>query len=302
MDIKFIAELFYEHCTHFKGHSPETIRRHKYVINLYCKYCEITDIKQVTQENIRTLFYHGRTKRKWSVNTFHVFHKSLFVFFKWCIGKGYMTINPIEGIERPRLERSLPKRLTKQDALYLLEVVHNYPYKLKFLRYRNHALFAMFVFAGLRRSELLQLGFADVDLQNMTIFIRQGKGKKDRFVPISIVLAEILNKYIQERQILNRTCPAFFTSSQQNTGLTDDGLKHLVERVRKMVGWKFSVHKLRHTFATLMIEGGCDIYSLSKMMGHSQITTTTIYLSASSEHLRAQMMKHPLNDPRMSIV
>ena len=66
--------------------------------------------------------------------------------------------------------------------------------------------------------------------------------------------------------------------------------------MRKSSGIIFSVHKLRHTFATLMLEGGCDIYSLSKMMGHSDIKTTTIYLAASAEHLRSQMTKHPLND------
>ncbi len=75
-----------------------------------------------------------------------------------------------------------------------------------------------------------------------------------------------------------------------------NGLKKLVWQVRESSGIYFSVHKLRHTFATLMLEGGCDIYSLSKMMGHSDIKTTTIYLSASAEHLRSQMTKHPLNE------
>ena len=79
-------------------------------------------------------------------------------------------------------------------------------------------------------------------------------------------------------------------------GYTNDGLKRLVVQVRKTLGMNFSIHKLRHTFATLMLEGGCDIYSLSKMMGHSDIKTTTIYLSASVEHLRNQMTKHPMND------
>ena len=64
--------------------------------------------------------------------------------------------------------------------------------------------------------------------------------------------------------------------------------------IKSTSGVKFTIHGLRHTFATLMIEGGCDIYSLSKMMGHSDIKTTTIYLSASVEHLRDQMKKHPL--------
>lgn len=66
--------------------------------------------------------------------------------------------------------------------------------------------------------------------------------------------------------------------------------------IRKASGIYFGVHKLRHTFATLMLQGGVDIYSLSKMLGHSSITTTTIYLYASVDHLRGQMLKHPLND------
>jgi site-specific recombinase XerD len=66
--------------------------------------------------------------------------------------------------------------------------------------------------------------------------------------------------------------------------------------MRQSSGLKFTLHKLRHTFATLMLEGGCDIYSLSKLMGHENINTTTIYLAASAEHLRAQIAKHPLDN------
>ena len=72
--------------------------------------------------------------------------------------------------------------------------------------------------------------------------------------------------------------------------------KNLTKKMKDVSKIKFSAHKLRHTFATLMLEGGCDIYSLSRMMGHSDIKTTAIYLAASAEHLRSQMTKHPLND------
>ncbi|MBS1492230.1 MAG: site-specific integrase [Bacteroidetes bacterium] len=78
-------------------------------------------------------------------------------------------------------------------------------------------------------------------------------------------------------------------------GFTESGIKRLVERIKEASGIKFHVHKLRHTFATLMLEGGCDIFSLSKMMGHSDIKTTTIYLAACVHHLREQILKHPLN-------
>ena len=136
----------------------------------------------------------------------------------------------------------------------------------------------------------------DVDIENMSLFIRQGKGNKDRVVPICYTLASTLKRYQEERKRLGKTCPEFFASLNLNVGYTNNGLKRLVEQLRKATGLVFSVHKLRHTFATLMLEGGCDIYSLSKMMGHSDIKTTTIYLSASTELLRSQMTKHPLND------
>ena len=207
-----------------------------------------------------------------------------------------MEKNPIVDIEVPKLEKKLPVRLTKQSALRLLEVVYNYPYNNKFLRSRNHAIFATFIFAGLRKQELLNLKFADVDIENLTLFVRQGKGNKDRIVPISYTLAQSLKRYTDERKRLNKTCPEFFASLTLNRGYSNDGLKRLVAQMSEASGITFSVHKLRHTFATLMLEGGCDIYSLSRMMGHSDIKTTTIYLSASVQHLRGQITKHPLND------
>lgn len=77
-------------------------------------------------------------------------------------------------------------------------------------------------------------------------------------------------------------------------GFTEHGMKGLVEKIVK-VSDKFNLHKLRHTFATLMLKGGCEIFSLPKMMGHSDIKITTIYLAASAQHLREQILKHPLN-------
>ncbi len=303
MDIQILARQFYDYSTFIKGYSKYTIKRYRYVINLYCRFANIENINQVTDDNIRALFFHGRTERQWSTNTYLCFYKSLLVFFRWCVNEKRLLHNPVEGIEVPRLEKKLPPKLTKQDTLRLIEIVNNYPYDYPFLRYRNHAIFSTFVFAGLRKQELLNLKLTDIDIENLSIFIRQGKGGKDRIIPMTFTLAQSLKRYLVERKRLNRTCPEFFVSLNRNLGLTDTGLKRLVDNIRKASRLTFTVHKLRHTFATLMLEGGCDIYSLSKMMGHSDIKTTTIYLYASAEHLRGQMTKHPLNnlDIQMSI-
>ncbi|MFA5047876.1 MAG: tyrosine-type recombinase/integrase [Patescibacteria group bacterium] len=296
MNIQTLSLRFFEYSKCIKGYAVPTITRYRQVINYYANYAGITEIEQVTKENARNLFYYGRTEQSWTTNTYICYHKSLAVFFRWCIKEGHMKENPMDEIEIPKLEKRLPSRLTKQETLQILEIVDNYPYQNKFLRFRNYAIFTTFIMAGLRKKELLKLKFVDVDIENMSIFIRQGKGSKDRVVPMNSRLAEVLGRYLEQRKKMNKTCPEFFTSYTLNTGFSHSGLKRVLDKIINVSGVKFTIHKLRHTFATLMLEGGCDIYSLAKMMGHSDIKTTTIYLAASVEHLRSQVSKHPLTD------
>jgi site-specific recombinase XerD len=296
MDIELLTRKFCEYLKYMKGYSQETVDRYKWVLGLYIRLAGLTTIEDVTEENVRQLFFIGRTQRNWKPATFIIYFNSLTVFFRWCITNKYIEVSPMKDIEIPKVEKYLPTRLTRQDAMKLLEVVYNYPYEYAYLRYRNHAIFSTFLFAGLRKSELLQLKLTDVDIPNLSIFVNQGKGNKDRILPMTYTLAESLKRYLIERKKLGRTCPEFFVSLNLNSGYTKNGLKRLVVKIRKASAINFTIHKLRHTFATLMLEGGCDIYSLSKMMGHSDIKTTTIYLSASAEHLRSQVSKHPLND------
>lgn len=295
MDIQLLAQKFYDYSSFIRGYSKNTILRYRKAINGYSKFTGITHIENVTEESVRSHLYHGRTVRGWRTSTYIVAYQSLTVFFRWCIDEGHMERNPTEKIEIPKVEKRLPSRLTKQEALRLLEIVSNYPYSYAFQRNRNHAILSTFIFAGLRKNELLNLKFTDVDVENLSIFVNQGKGAKDRIVPISLTLAQSLRRYLEDRKGLKKTCPEFFASCKRNVGYTQGGLKKLVVQLRRASGLKFTIHKLRHTFATLMLEGGCDIYSLSKMMGHSDIKTTTIYLSASAEHLRSQITKHPMN-------
>ncbi len=295
MEIQFLLARFCEFSVSMRGYSKDTIRRYRFVVQTYCRRSGVVSIEQVTEANVRALFYTGRIERNWSSNTYRIYHKSLLVFFRWCVQQGFLEQNPVTDIEVPKLEKRIPPKLTKQTALRLLEVVGNYPYEYRFLRYRNHAIFCVFVYAGLRKQELLNLRYSDIDLDNLTLFVRQGKGSKDRIIPICSMLAESLRKYLDERKRLGKANPEFFSSLRGNEGFTTEGLKRLVVQIRTSCGIHFTVHRLRHTFATLMLEGGCDIYSLSRLMGHSNIQTTTIYLAASAEHIRTQIAKHPLD-------
>jgi site-specific recombinase XerD len=103
-----------------------------------------------------------------------------------------------------------------------------------------------------------------------------------------------LREYLAERSRLGKRGEHFFTALRGDKAFTYRALTRVVAEIRQGTGIEFSAHRLRHTFGTLMLEGGCDLFSLQKMMGHSDIKTTTIYLSASASMLRAQMAKHPL--------
>ncbi len=276
--------------------SPATVQWYKYCLEEFMKFYDnnLQCIDEITTDRIRHYLYQKRIKRNWTADTFLNRYKGIKSFLKWAVKNSYLPVNPIDSIERPKLEKKLPKRITKQEALRILEYVFNQRTPYRFKRYRDRALLAVMIYTGLRASEVLNLMIGHVDMVNRVIHVHLGKGGKDRVVPICSRLLIYLREYVSERERLNRKCEYFFVKLRADEGFTRNGLKKVVESVRKATGIKFSPHRLRHTFATLMLEGGCDLFSLQKMMGHSDIKTTTIYLSASVSMLQEQIMKHPL--------
>ncbi len=295
MNINALCQQMCDEAHYLRGYSPATINRYRVVATLFQRATSVDRLEDCTTAVVRSFFYHGRAERHWSTQTYLTYHKSLSVFFRWCVDGGHLTENPAAGVALPRLEKTLPRRLPEDQARLLLEKVLNYRWRTEFERYRNHALLATVIWAGLRRKELLHLEVADLDFEQRALLVRHGKGAKDRIVPLSATYADIMRRYLKERGRAGKWCLAAFPSSTSDAGLTDEGLRHLVRSLRVASGIAFRLHALRHTFATLMIEGGCEIFALSQMMGHDRITTTTGYLAASPVHLRSQIAKHPLN-------
>jgi len=294
MNIELLLEDFCHYAKFIQGASVNTTKRYKQNVSSFITTTQISHIEQVHEKIIFEYFLNGRVHKNWKSTTYRTYYMSLLVFFRWCVKQGYLKANYVEGLELPKIEEPRRKKLTKQEASKLLETAFNYPYTQKFQRSRNHAIFSMFLFTGLRRNELLTLKLSDVNLENRTVFVK-GKGDKERTIPLSSTLIHSLERYLIERKKQRKTCAEFFTSSNKNGGLTNSGLKRLIEKMRKATGIYFKTHELRHTFATLMIEGGCDIYSIAKLMGHSDINTTAIYLLGRIEFLRSEVSKHPLN-------
>ena len=275
---------------------PSTARWYKDVVKFYLLFYKnrLVFLDEITTESLRHYFYQKRSSGAWTADTHHNRYRALKTFLKWCMQNGYIGRNPVEQIEKPRLEKKLPKRLSSQDAFRIMECVFNEKTYYRFTRYRNRAVLGIMLYAGLRANEMLSLKTNHIDLNNRIISVFQGKGAKDRVIPMNRTLHCYLDEYSKERLRLGKSSEYFFTSLRGNQCFTYSGLRRVVEKAKAATGVQFSPHRLRHTFATLMLEGGCDLFSLQKMMGHSDIKTTTIYLSASVSLLQEQINKHPL--------
>ena len=287
---------FCDECLYSKNYSPATIKWYKECIDQFLKFYEgkIMVFPHITLNKVRNWFYTKRSNGDWCADTLFGRYKGLKSFFKWCVENGYMKQNPIDLIQKPRLEHKLPKSVTRQEAQDILDYSFDMPSRYRFTRYRNRAIMAILIYAGLRAGEMMNLKLHNVDMETRIITVRRGKGGKDRLIPIGGRLYEDLASYLKDRERAKKGGIFFFNTLKSNGPITTSGLKRIVDSIKKGVSVNFSPHKLRHTFATLMLEGGCDLFSLQKMLGHSDIKTTTIYLSTSVTLLQEQIGKHPL--------
>lgn len=290
-----LLNKYLQYCQVIRNYSPITISSYRQSFDLFFRETKINYVQDLNKAVLEKWFFEGRLKRQWKSVTFRHHHKRLNTFFKWLIKEKYLSENYVAEIEKPKVEHTLPRTLTKDEAQLVLDASFHLNYCYKFEKFRNRAIIGFMVLAGLRRKEVINLKLNEVSLENRTIFINQGKGSKDRIVPINSKLHSILTEYLKDRTRLNKSTIYFLTSIQKDLPIGIRCINNLVFKLRQQTKVNFSAHTLRHGFARLMIEGGCDIYTLSKIMGHSKITTTTIYLACSSQQMSKSIEMHSLN-------
>jgi site-specific recombinase XerD len=182
----------------------------------------------------------------------------------------------LSGIPRPKRERRLPVVLSRDEVQRLFAVVTNL---------KQRALFMVAYDAGLRLSELINLRLEDIDSGRMVLRIRQGKGKKDRYARLTPGLLELLREYWREFRPENLLFPG--ATANKRYDLATPG--HLLKKVCRKAGIqkRVSMHTLRHSFATHLLEAGVNLRVIQQMLGHDKIQTTALYTHISLEELRA---------------
>ncbi|MBW7984495.1 tyrosine recombinase XerC [Enterobacillus tribolii] len=201
-------------------------------------------------------------------------------FLDWQVSQGALPANPAKGITTPKNPRHLPKNLDVDEVNRLLEIDMNDP-----LAVRDRTMLEVMYGAGLRLSELvgLDLGSADLDTGEVRVL---GKGSKERKVPLGRTAVEWLRRWLPMRELYEPEDAALFISSKGSRISMRNVQKRFAEwGVRQGVTSHVHPHRLRHSFATHMLESSGDLRAVQELLGHANLSTTQIYTHLDFQHL-----------------
>ncbi len=276
-------QRFYEFLRSEKGLSLHTQRNYKQQLETMAQYLisvGVKDWRQVDAAWVRQLASKGmRSGMKESSLATRL--SSLRSFFDFLVLRGEMSANPAKGVSAPRKKRPLPKNLDVDEMAQLLEVDYDDP-----LSIRDRAIMELMYGSGLRLAELVAIDVKDVNFAAGEIRVI-GKGNKERVAPFSGHSKEWLNNWLKIRsQMANSDEKGLFVSKQGNRISHRNVQKRMAEWGQKQaVPSHISPHKLRHSFATHVLESSNNLRAVQELLGHENISTTQIYTHLDFQHL-----------------
>ena len=305
--------------------SPNSVKEYNYDLTNFLKFMAIrfkltneTDLsqidiliftenylKKITLDDIHAYISHLAIYNRSKATTRARKVSTIRIFFKYLSQKAnILEINPAQNLETPKLEKRMPKYLSLEDSKKLLNVAENEDnrnYK------RDYAITTLFLNCGMRLSELVGININDIDFSEckMTVI---GKGNKERTIYLNKSCMVALNDYLSSRPASNmvkhdskNSDKALFLSEQKQR-ISNRTVQNIISKELKQAGLdtkNLSVHKLRHTAATLMYQyGKVDIRALQELLGHQSISTTEIYTHVNNEQVRNAIESNPLADPK----
>lgn len=209
---------------------------------------------------------------------------SLKGFYLYLVDNNIIRESPLEEIYSLKTKKTLPKYLSVEEVDRLLNINLKTPFD-----YRNKAMLEVMYATGLRVSELVGLCFSNIDFENSLIRVN-GKGKKDRIVPLGEIAQYYLKIYINDyrSKLLNKNNYDLIFLNNHGKPISRQGFNFILNNIRKEVKIDKDItpHTLRHSFATHLLERGADIRSIQEMLGHENISTTNIYTYVVNNVLR----------------
>lgn len=304
----------------YQGRSPKTVNEYLFDLRTFCRYLkasrgglplsgegfeniDITDLDTAYFESVMTSEIYSflsftYTKRENDVSARARKLSAIKGFYKYCTAKlRLFEKNPAIDIETPKNKRTLPKHLSMEECVELLDAVKND--ESSKTRARDYCILTMFLNCGMRLSELEGISIPDMDTELRSLRVT-GKGAKERIIYLNDACRDALAAYLPIRlatPVKTRGETALFLSSR-GSRISVKTIQWMVKKYLGEAGLEYknySTHKLRHTAATLMYQSGqVDIRVLKDILGHEQLNTTQIYTHVSNEQMEAAMNNNPL--------
>ena len=284
-----LAEGFLNYLRAERDASPLTLRNYAAAIAAYrvwhdAKKTTVLDWTGVDAFQVRSYLVH-LSEHRYDRATIHLKISALRSFFRWLVRSDRLKQNPVVGLTLPKKQRKLPKFLTipQIEALLNAPLVEKKP-ESQFAVWRDKAILETLYSGGLRVHELAGLNDDDLDVLGEVVRVR-GKGKKERLTPLGAPALEAVQKYLELRRRVARG-PLFV--NRFGTRLTPRSVQRMLKKYLLAAGLDpaLTPHKLRHSFATHMLDAGADLRSVQELLGHANISTTQIYTHITPARLK----------------
>ena len=197
--------------------------------------------------------------------------------------------NPIQKLDSPKIRQTLPRYLTLDESVQLLESIDGENAE------RDFCIITLFLNCGMRISELVGLNLSDIRDDRIRVL---GKGNKERIIYLNAACQSAIEDWLEVRSHSGAADPYALFISRKHTRLTKDGVHYMLKQRFTAAGLdssKYSAHKLRHTAATLMLQNGVDVRTLQEVLGHEHLNTTQIYTHVDSGALQNAAQSNPLS-------
>ena len=262
-----------------KRYSESTITTYSEALKSFLVFYREKPIAGITNEDVIVYNNEYILKNNLSASYQNQIVNAIKLFFKTVLE----TKIEIDKIHRPKRAKLLPNVLSKEEVKLILSVLTNTKHK---------TMLSLIYACGLRRSELLELTFENIQSDRKVLVIKQSKGKKDRIVPISDKIIEMLREYYKE--YLPKKW--LFEGQQENTKYSDRSLEEVLKKSIRLakINKPVTLHWLRHSYATHLLESGTDLRYIQELLGHNSSKTTEIYTHVSTKSL--QNIKSPFDD------
>ena len=287
-----LAEAFFESLENERNLAERTLINYRHALATF-RAAHETPWRECTAEHFRRHLFE-LMKREVARSTIRLHFAALRTFYKFLAERHHLAHNPLKEVQLPKAERKLPVVLTVRQIDELLTA----PLKIKptkkapaWLHLRDVAIMELFYSSGLRLSELAKLNVADLDPYTETLRVL-GKGRKERICPVGAPALKAIATYREAAQV--KTGPLFLSKSRKRFPMRN--IESMLGKYILHAGLPRGItpHKLRHSFATHLLDNGADLRSVQSLLGHASLSTTQIYTHVSVERMKqAYNEAHP---------